>query len=1245
MKLLAAYQFMTMTTTILYSFLKSFAKASQTLAFSGYVDELFYIESSHINSLVLREAPRLIKTSPETEVHYLCDSGTGCLLVTVLTFGDKPLTKKTKKVTENFYFPLVLETCLFVTECIKKVEISLNTFDNGCNIIVIKRFVNNFKFSPNTNNTMYYTCNARNAVQMFKSSSFVEVEKNFWSSCVCVVRPQKPYFPSLLEMDTRDRGGMELQMFSGLRPFSTLKRAQEELSDSLDKIPSRMRDELSKCLSGLSSNLKTSGGFAMGVLATCYAIDYVVNGTLPSKPLAITVGGIAAAVYGPELMVYLTEILSTKVVTEIQFGETPEFFRKCFSYIFDLLPDVSFKKLKDYVYIITNFDRLKEGCLAILNWIFEQIDNICEYVCKRRIVPVTWYKSTLSNESILSFVDRITSFRTDLKSGKLPVTSFTHAMTLDLITECVEMKSEISRNSGKGSVLDTCYRELVEVKNFFGSIGDAIAGYRATPVSVVIRGGAGNNKTVLNQFIAEALHKKYPMNKVDVNEYLPDSSMKRTKLSMNTGDVSSRMFFRQINCEFWDGYHRQLVVVVDDMGQLKDLAGTPNSQFMEWINMMNSCPYPLPMSKVEDKADTYFNSKFVIATTNQMEFTVESCNERKAVDRRADFDLLVCPARHYCVDPNADIKSKAFDKDLLPKDQLGVIKYTPEMFELYRRRKDKYGAMIINRISFDELMREMFIQHDFYEACHKANLESSKDFFVEAQDVFGLSFDHQDQSPEIATYGSLYDLPEGQPEVTKFMKMIESETGSLKENYKDFFTRISKKFGMSFFGDVMRGNNLKYWVPKAKDEIQMMESFNFDSEDDFTMALQPDKNLVSKLKEFMKDNKFYLSMATFVVTAFSMYRMYSENDDDPQSSTQVRPSKGKEIKTLHNIKSSLSYTQMGGADPAGEQLIQSILNRNCAGIFDDGKQRGMITFVASNVALMNAHFPITYSNWVQDPTADFSLESVITIKLNKEMNPSFTHFTLTTRELLEGILEDEYLEQHDLVLVRFPDRFPKFRNILKHFKSQNKPIYNSVRMDICFHRDKMIQYHTQVGTAVKHFDHAVRWFGSIKEIPECYHTAMETVQGFCGAILSEVNSKAQAKIIGLHEAGASNLKRAVSVPVYKEQLERVLALAHEKDPLIYDNFEETCDLQMRTDVVLENRFERYGKIRPVITSSKTTWEKSELCGLFQEPTLFPSLLHPIKRKGEIIDVRLNSLKPYNKNSGVLINPVFFRKSD
>nr|AGU38152.1 polyprotein [Encephalomyocarditis virus] len=132
---------------------------------------------------------------------------------------------------------------------------------------------------------------------------------------------------------------------------------------------------------------------------------------------------------------------------------------------------------------------------------------------------------------------------------------------------------------------------------------------RCEPVVIVLRGDAGQGKSLSSQIIAQAVSKTI-FGRQSVYSLPPDS-------------------------DFFDGYENQFAAIMDDLGQNPD--GSDFTTFCQMVSTTNFLPN---MASLERKG-TPFTSQLVVATTNLPEFRPVTIAHYPAVERRITFDYSV----------------------------------------------------------------------------------------------------------------------------------------------------------------------------------------------------------------------------------------------------------------------------------------------------------------------------------------------------------------------------------------------------------------------------------------------------------------------------------------------------------------------------------------------------------------------------------------------------------------------------
>jgi len=100
-------------------------------------------------------------------------------------------------------------------------------------------------------------------------------------------------------------------------------------------------------------------------------------------------------------------------------------------------------------------------------------------------------------------------------------------------------------------------------------------------------------------------------------------------------DLSTRIYFRDATQQRWDGYtNRVQGVVWDDFGMVKDTPSNPSNEPAEIVRAENSAPWQLEMANLCEKAQTYFQARWVLLTSNASSFKWENLTNPEAVNRR-----------------------------------------------------------------------------------------------------------------------------------------------------------------------------------------------------------------------------------------------------------------------------------------------------------------------------------------------------------------------------------------------------------------------------------------------------------------------------------------------------------------------------------------------------------------------------------------------------------------------------------
>lgn len=169
------------------------------------------------------------------------------------------------------------------------------------------------------------------------------------------------------------------------------------------------------------------------------------------------------------------------------------------------------------------------------------------------------------------------------------------------------------------------------------------------------------------------------------------------------------IYMRSAEQEFWDGYENQLVTVFDDFNQLIDSSSTPNVELFEIIRASNCFPYPLHMAALDQKANTTFNSKIILASSNLQKPKTASLNFPSALYRR--FDICVRVTR------KSTAHTDQFDPSLFE-------------FQLYNMVTEQLGDFIGYKELVLLAVESYFKRRGFVDSVDKYIMDTLKDYKV-----------------------------------------------------------------------------------------------------------------------------------------------------------------------------------------------------------------------------------------------------------------------------------------------------------------------------------------------------------------------------------------------------------------------------------------------------------------------------------------------------------------------------------
>nr|WIM49413.1 MAG: non-structural polyprotein [Dicistroviridae TZ-1] len=219
---------------------------------------------------------------------------------------------------------------------------------------------------------------------------------------------------------------------------------------------------------------------------------------------------------------------------------------------------------------------------------------------------------------------------------------------------------------------------------------------RPKPTVLMLQGGTGVGKSQLLYFICASLLKK-------------DGRFKENATSEEVNDmVAACMYSRAAEQDFWDAYHGQHVCLWDDFGQMVDSASNPNTEFFELIRAANTFPYPLHMADISQKANTYFKSEYLVATTNLRRLDPTSVVDPDAVRSRIHFSYNVSIKPEFQVNPqgNTEMDHRIDARKVLAAGK----RFNMDIYE-FRKIDMATGQIFNDVIDYNQLVEALHAHH------------------------------------------------------------------------------------------------------------------------------------------------------------------------------------------------------------------------------------------------------------------------------------------------------------------------------------------------------------------------------------------------------------------------------------------------------------------------------------------------------------------------------------------------------
>lgn len=341
-----------------------------------------------------------------------------------------------------------------------------------------------------------------------------------------------------------------------------------------------------------------------------------------------------------------------------------------------------------------------------------------------------WYGIDLETTKAIpadleKLIDEIREFCTSDFRTSLPDSPENVERVIEAYTQFFELRVKYKDNRALVALMDKIQIPLINIHSVASSYNVKPIKSRIEPVVVMFRGGSGVGKsTVLYHIATEVLAEDGLITRDMTDEAIYEK-------------INTCIYPRASENEYWEGYKKNPVTMVDDAFQVRDSSSNPSLDYLELIRMSNPFPYPLHMATLSAKADTTFESRCILYTTNERVIAPESLISSEAVIRRITMPYEVRVKREF-----ADMHGRL--KDEYKTGDINVEVYSFHTWNPQNGRVSKQGMSYAQMVA--KLHKELQKKKVVFEK--KAN-----NLVAHARAIFDRENEAQEGSSNTVTQG------------------------------------------------------------------------------------------------------------------------------------------------------------------------------------------------------------------------------------------------------------------------------------------------------------------------------------------------------------------------------------------------------------------------------------------------------------------------------------------------------------
>lgn len=810
---------------------------------------------------------------------------------------------------------------------------------------------------------------------------------------------------------------------------------------------------------------------------------------------------------------------------------------------------------------------------------------------------------------------------------------------------------------------DAMFR-ITALREELGKLGAYGNSTRQEPLFVLVCGQAGIGKSTVSKLLQATM----------IKEVCGPVAVKK----FSDNDSGSYVYAPNQESKYLDGYNNQPLVLLDDFSSSVDSCKIWTQNL---IHLVNTQPHQTSQASLERKGTVYFDSKFILATSNVASFdnVLQHMYSKEAVCRRIhaaikakvkpefalvsnlsepmadpvkiakyreenpdhkecfwlDFvrvdplhgtEIHMCACGEKCLKPDG-VCSPATLKDVL-QFVVRLYRFRRDYEERQKARNKSMMEFLTTDVDTLEALERAFTQgtcgHSHCYSCTRnAEMRAS---------VAMWWFEKSLETPhEVTGSSSCNPDAEGDDTLDDLKKFIED-----KSLFKDLFSKRSafspiciKEFAYKRGFDI----DNPYLDPRLVREYSGMigvwgvarqHSWRIDLEAGIKDVIY---NVGQHVRFFLSIRRLHrlaqqaLPILGVVFALRAMWDVFS---------ARWRVAKHKAEKAEKKRQEKKKDVVVQSADSQHDQVVRSLLASNILYMQDGNTFCGYAIGVGGSLVIMNKH---VYHN-IKDNHPELSFLK----KTTKKNRFSYT-VDVHTLEAYESPVDD-------LVCVNVP----KFncQNIVHHLADEDIERTQSFNAQLTSWTPENDGYVVETSSGIARLGRPISAIDPDGKEFRSHNTVeydIPTENGQCGALLTRIDASRRSKVVGLHAAGNSTGTRGYGILIKKGFIQR--CFAHFETPVV--QYAATSDMDAHFKFVSAPKVEYedlqcVGSATPVSTTYKSEICKSPLYGeIADPPNKRPAMLNPFMKDGKLFDPVCEALKEYSRG-GRLCNQEVFNAS-